>query len=146
VEQSHSVFMPGLTRRGPVYNASDGAYGLGSMPARRFPSQPFSLDYLGGTTQPVAPILNPAMLGALPSLPPMLKYALVAGLLWLGAKRKIPFGLLGGAAAAAAVVTLFPDSSTPAAAPVTANVGPIDTTIPPLDISTLPIPTVGIPS
>jgi hypothetical protein len=148
MEQSHSVFMPGLTRRGPVFNSTDGVRGLGSMPARRFPSQPFSLDYLGGPPmiQPSAPILNPAMLGALPALSPMVKYGLMAALLYLGVKRKIPFGLMGGAAAAGIVWQFFPDSASAGAAPITANVGPIDTTIPPLDISQMPLPSVGIPS
>jgi hypothetical protein len=78
MDQTHSVFMPGLTRRGPVYNsAGENAFGALTMP----------------------------------TLSPMIKYAIMAGLVYLGAKKKIPFGLYGGIGAAFAVWQLFPDAS-----------------------------------
>lgn len=77
--QENSVFMPGLTARGPVYNG----------------------------------------MGALPVLSPMIKYGLMAGLLYLGYKKKLPLGVTGGLVAAAAIWKLFPD-----AAPVAASGAP----------------------
>lgn len=85
MDQTHSVFMPGLTRRGPVYNA----------------------------------------MGALPAISPMVKYALMAGLVYLGATKKLPFGIAGGAGAAFAVWKLFPDvtaSTAASGAPTAADI------------------------
>lgn len=107
MDQTHSVFMPGLTRRGPVYNA----------------------------------------MGALPTVSPMIKYALMAGLLYLGAKKQIPFGILGGAGAAFAIWKLLPDAGGGAAAASGApsatdisnlTVGAGD--IAPTDFSQIPMP------
>lgn len=133
MEQSHSVYMPGLTRRGPVFNST---YGFGAMPPRAFKTQPYNF----------GAILTPGMLGALPALSPMTKYGIMAALLYLGAKRKLPLGLMGGAAAAALVWQFFPNAaSATAAAPVTVDTSGM-VAIPPPDISNLPIPTVGIPA
>lgn len=54
MEQSNSVFMPGLTARGPVYGGSDG------------------------------------LLGAMPTVSPMVKYGIMAAVAYLGYKKKIP--------------------------------------------------------
>jgi hypothetical protein len=100
MNQTNSVFMPGLTRRGPVYNA------LGANHGR---------NYLNGLG---------AYLSALPAIPSFAKYALMAGLLYLGYDKKLPFGVAGGAAAAFAVWQFFPDASAPAAsgAPTAADI------------------------
>lgn len=84
--QKNSVFMPGLTQRGPVYN-----------------------------------------LGALPTVSPMIKYGIMAGVLYLGMKKKIPGGMLGGAALAFAVYNFLPSTAT--AAPATLTTPPVDNTI-----------------
>jgi hypothetical protein len=87
MDQTHSVFMPGLTRRGPVYNT------LGRIRDRG--------SYLG------------AYMSGLPALPSYLKYGIMAGLVYLGYKKQIPLMLAGGAAIA--VWQMFPDASAVAA-------------------------------
>jgi hypothetical protein len=82
--QQNSVFQPGLTARGPVYNANT--------------------------------------FGALPTLSPMVKYGIMAALLYLGTTKKLPFGMAGGAAAALAVWKFLPDASPSAGAPSAADI------------------------
>jgi len=111
LSQANSVFMPGLTRRGPVYNASPG-------------------------------------FGDLPTLSPGVKFALEGGLLAAGLFKKIP--LVYAIAGAALVYFMLPDTASAGAAANAASAAmPIDTsslnTVPTLDISSIPMPTVGIP-
>jgi len=114
MDQTNSIFMPGLTRRGPVYNASYSFAGL-------------------------------------PAVSPVMKYGIMAALLYLGAKKKLPFGLYGGAAAAFAVYQFFPDASsvTPASgAPSASDIASLtagSSTVQTPDISP-PMPNVGFPS
>lgn len=77
MNQKNSVFMPGLTTRGPVYNANSplGAY-----------------------------------LSGLPALPSYVIYAAMAGALFAGYKKILPFGMAGGAALAFGIYELFPMS------------------------------------
>lgn len=97
--QANSVFMPGLTTRGPVYNG----------------------------------------MGALPSLSPAMKFALIAGLLGLGVTKKIPLGLAG--IASALVWTLLPDAASAATTPITVTTNPVLTN-PMADFSNMPLPTM----
>jgi hypothetical protein len=126
MDQSHSVFMPGLTHRGPVYNATWGFMGdlrnqpswspphivnrgFGNVVNRQFRTHPIrNRAFAGVTNRPFAG------LGDLSS--DMLTYGLMAGLLYLGYKKQLPGGLAAGAAAAAAVWYFMPPTVTPTAA------------------------------
>lgn len=107
MNQQNSVFMPGLTARGPVYKADSP---LGS----------YLSSYLSG----------------LPAIPSTVKYAAMAAALYAGYSKMIPGGLITGAALAAGIYSLFPDSAVqgsgaPTAAQVaasTAGAGTIDQT------------------
>jgi hypothetical protein len=100
MNQLNSIFMPGLTRRGPVYNSTFGSI---TRPGPRITRG--NSNYLNGLG---------AYLSGLPALPSMAKYALMAGLLYLGYDKKLPLGIAGGAAAAFAVWQFFPEASTAA--------------------------------
>lgn len=83
MNQMNSVFMPGLSARGPVYGAD-------------------------------------ASFGALPTLSPMMKYGLMAGLAYLGYKKTIP--MVAGIGLALALWKFLPDATTiPPVAGLTAD-------------------------
>ena len=118
MDQSRSVFIPGLTRRGPIYNST---YGFGGLYERaeanrvKFGSMPFMNQGMSG-------------LGALtlPALPMTVQYGAMAALLLLGILKKIP---LIPAIAGAGALYLFPTATPGAtAAPVTSNTPPDLTT------------------
>lgn len=102
--QQNSVFRPGLTMRGPVYNS----------------------------------------MGALPTVSPGLKTAIMAALILAGVTKKIPLSV--AAVGSFAIWKFISDGTT--AAPITANLNPADLNAPPppFDASQLQMPTVGIPS
>jgi hypothetical protein len=116
MDQTRSVFIPGLTRRGPVYNST---YGFGGLYERaeanrvKFAGMPFMNQGLNG-------------LGALtlPALPAVVQYGAMAALLALAAFKKIPMiPAIGGAAA----LYLFP-TATPGATTAVASTTPPDLT------------------
>lgn len=94
-----------------------------------------------------------AGLGALglPILPPMVKYGLMAGLLYLGYKKKIPFGLPGGAVAAFAIWQFLPNaapaaaSGAPSAADIAASTAGASDIAPP-DFASVTPPAVNMPA
>jgi hypothetical protein len=123
MDQRNSIFMPGLTRRGPVINA------LGKLKHRG--------PYFSG-------------LGDLPALPPLLKYGAMAALVYLGLTKKVPLLMAGGAAIA--VWQVFPDapaaiqgSGAPSAQDISVTTAGA-ATIPAPDLSNIPIPNVSIPA
>ena len=122
MNQKNSVFQPGLTTRGPVY------YGMGNMPMNH------GRNYLNGLG---------AYLSALPALPSVAVYGVMAALLYLGYKKKIPFGVAGGAAGALAVWSLFPTAAQGSGAPSAADVSALtaNAATVTVDPSTLSLPT-----
>src|SRR5271155_2936843 len=110
MNQAQSVFIPGLTRRGPIYNSTYGFGGLYDRAESRrqdFRGLPFMNQGLGAL--------------ALPALPSMVQYGVAAVLIALAAMKKIP--MIPAAAGAAAVVFLFP-TATPGATPVVSTTPP----------------------
>jgi hypothetical protein len=118
MDQTHSVFMPGLTRRGPVYNEA----GTGDL------------------------------LGALPTVSPTVKYALMAGLAYLGYRKTIP--LYVAAIGAFALWKFLPDAATPSVTPASgapnatdiANAAAGAGIIVPPDFSSVQMPDVNFPA